>query len=100
MTTERNPFWMTVAVAAGVFCVTILGYVASGLGSADAPLNRFFREYGLPLVACEAVFIVGAGCAAMGVDRLQTVRGRESDEVNGGSKDSRQGAKAQRQRES
>jgi hypothetical protein len=97
MTTERNPFWMTVAVAAGVFCVTILAYVASGLGSADAPLNRFFREYGLPLVACEAVFIVGAGCTAMGVDRLQTMRGRGKDEVDGGSKGSCQDAKAQRE---
>jgi hypothetical protein len=68
----RNPFWGLVLGSAGCFCLTILAYLASGLGSPAAPLNRFFTRYGFLLVCIEAAFIVVTGVAALTVDSRQT----------------------------
>jgi hypothetical protein len=74
MTANRNPFWGTAAAAAGVFCVTIMAFLASGLGGKTSPVNEFLNRYGLALVGCEVLFIVGAGSLALAVDRLQTLQ--------------------------
>lgn len=73
-----NPFWGIVIGAAGAFCVTILAYLASGLGSPAAPLNRFFTRYGFLLVCVETALIVVTGLLALAVDRRQTIRGRRT----------------------
>ncbi len=70
---RTNPFWGLVVAAGGGFCVTILAYLASGLGSPAAPLNRFFVRYGLLLVCLETAVIVVTGTLALAVDRRQTL---------------------------
>jgi hypothetical protein len=70
---RRNPFWGVVAAGATGFCVTILAYLASGLGSPAAPLNRFFTRYGFSLVCAEAALIVVTGFLALAVDHRQGV---------------------------
>ena len=82
MNTNRrraNPFWGLVVLAATAFCVTILAYLASGLGNPATPLNQFFTRHGFRLVCGEAAFIVVTGMLALGVDRRHTLRrGRQS----------------------
>jgi len=79
---RANPFWGIVIGAAGGFCVTILAYLAAGLGSPAAPLNRFFTRYGFLLVCVETAVIVVAGLLALAVDRRQTLRGRRPAAVD------------------
>jgi hypothetical protein len=69
-----NPFWGVVVAAAGVFCITILAYLVSGLGSPVSPLNQFFVRHGFVLVCVEAAAIVVAGVLALAIDRRQTLR--------------------------
>jgi hypothetical protein len=71
-----NPFWGIVVGASGGFCVTILAYLASGLGSPAAPLNQFFTRYGFLLICVETAVIVITGLLALAMDRRQAVRRR------------------------
>lgn len=80
---RSNPFWGLVIGAGGGFCVTILAYLASGLGNPAAPLNRFFTRYGFLLVCIETVIIVVTGIAALAVDRRQTLHDRPSGPTDG-----------------
>lgn len=78
-TPQRNPFWSLLVLAAGTFCLSVMGYVVSGFGAREAPLNQFFSRHGAALTTAAAIVTILFAGLAMTVDRLQTRRRAESD---------------------
>ena len=79
--TPSNPYFRLVIAAGGLFAFTTMAMFATSLGDPNAPPNRFFDAWGLPLLAVETVAVLGISFLAMAVDRRQTLseqRGTES----------------------
>ncbi|MFV0444504.1 MAG: hypothetical protein ACK5Q5_13120 [Planctomycetaceae bacterium] len=68
-----NPFFRAVIILGAIFVVTVLSMLAATFGDPQAPPNRFFNAYGLPLIAVETVLLLVISFIALAVDRRQTL---------------------------
>ncbi len=72
----RGAFSVVIPCAC-VFVLTIFLMIAAAFGQPGTPLSRFFDEYGLTIIAVEAVLLVGVSVVSMSVDRYLTTREAE-----------------------
>ena len=69
-----NPVFRWVVIVGGLFAFTAMCMFASSLGHPQAPPNRFFNAYGIPLILVETVALVAVSFVAMAIDQRQTGR--------------------------
>jgi len=67
-----NPVFRWVVVVGALFAFTAMSMFASSLGHPQAPPNRFFNAYGIPLILVETVALVVVSFIAMAVDQRQS----------------------------
>lgn len=75
-TPPPNRWFRLVIVCGALFAFTALCMFATTLGRPDAPPNRFFSAYGMPIILVETVALIAVSIIAMAVDRRQTVAQR------------------------
>lgn len=75
----QNPFFRAVVAVGAVFAVTVMSMLAVTFGDPQAPPNRFFNAYGVPLVLTETLLLVGVSFVALAVDRRQTLAAQRDD---------------------
>ncbi|WP_437227574.1 hypothetical protein SH661x_000444 [Planctomicrobium sp. SH661] len=63
-----------VAVAGGIFCITVLMTIAAAFGDSQAPVTRWLNRNATGLLLWETAALVLTAVLAMGIDRVRTLR--------------------------